>query len=80
MMKKSEKISLISALSAVATMTAHEYLLKKKVLPAKLKAFYTVTPVSLLSAILASRMLSDDQPVSQQDYISSIAQKNVQKK
>ncbi|WKN32125.1 hypothetical protein PZB74_02000 [Porifericola rhodea] len=76
-MKKSDKVSLISGLAAIAGVSAHEYLKKKKLISKQVKTIYTVTPVSLLSALIANSVISEDAPRAYDDYLQEIAQKNV---
>ncbi|WKN31381.1 hypothetical protein PZB74_20745 [Porifericola rhodea] len=76
-MKKSDKVSLISGLAAIAGVSAHEYLKKKKFLGKQMKTIYTVTPVSLLSALIANSVISEDAPRTYDDYLQEIAKKNI---
>jgi hypothetical protein len=76
-MKKSDKVSLISGLAAIAGVAAHEYLKKKKIIGKGVKTIYTVTPISLLSGLIANQVIPEDAPRTYDDYLKEIAEKNV---
>ncbi|WPP49643.1 hypothetical protein [Catalinimonas niigatensis] len=76
-MKKTDKVSLISGLAAIAGVTAHEYLKKKKIIGKDVKTIYTVTPLSLLSGLIANRVIEEDAPRTYGEYLKDVADKNV---